>query len=42
MIARMLLSKEMGAKGLLAKCDSLLVIGQVMGEYQAKDPQIAA
>ncbi|XP_068503698.1 uncharacterized protein [Phaseolus vulgaris] len=42
LIARMLLAKEMGAKGLLAKSDSLLVIGQVMGEYQAKDPQMSA
>ena len=38
----MLMAKEMGAKGLLAKSDSLLVIGQVTGEYQAKDPQMAA
>ena len=29
----MLLAKEMGAKSLLAKCDSLLVTGQVTGEY---------
>jgi len=34
----MLLAKEMGAKGLLAKSDSLLVTGQVTREYQAKDP----
>jgi len=33
----MLLAKEMGAKS-----DSLLVIGQVTGEYQAKDPQMVA
>ena len=38
----MLLAKEMGAQSLLAKSDSLLVIGQVTGEYQAKDPQMAA
>jgi len=38
----MLLAKEMGAKGLLAKSDSLLVTDQVTGEYQAKDPQMAA
>jgi len=38
----MLLAKEMGAKRLLAKSDSLLVTGQVTGEYQAKDPQMAA
>jgi len=38
----MLLAKEMRAKGLLAKSDSLLVTGQVTGEYQAKDPQMVA
>jgi len=38
----MLLTKEMGAKGLLAKSDSLLVTGHVTEEYQAKDPQMAA
>jgi len=38
----MLLAKEMGAKSLLAKSDSLLVTGQVTGEYQVKDPQMAA
>jgi len=38
----MLLAKEMGAKGLLVKSDSLLFIGQVTGECQAKDPQMAA
>jgi len=38
----MLLAKEMGANNLLAKSDSLLVTGQVTGEYQAKDPQMAA
>jgi len=42
LIAGMLLAKEMGAKGLFAKSDSLLVTGQVTGEYQAKDPQMAA
>jgi len=42
LIAGMLLAKEMEAKGLLAKSDSLLVTGQVKGEYQAKDPQMAA
>ena len=41
-ITGMLLAKEMGARGLLAKSDSLLVTGQVTGEYQAKDPQMAA
>jgi len=38
----MQLEKEMGAKSLLAKSDSLLVTGQVTGEYQAKDPQMVA
>jgi len=42
LIAEILLAKEMGAKSLIAKSDSLLVIGQVTGEYQAKDPQMAA
>ena len=42
LIAGMLLAKEMGAESLLAKSDSLLVTGQVTGEYQAKDPQMAA
>ncbi|XP_068503913.1 uncharacterized protein [Phaseolus vulgaris] len=42
LIAGMLLAKEMGAKELLAKSDSLLVASQVTGEYQAKDPQMAA
>jgi len=42
LIVGMLLAKEMGVKGLLAKSDSLLVTGQVTGEYQAKDPQMAA
>ena len=38
----MLLTKEMGAKSLLAKSDSLLVMGQVTREYQANDPQMVA
>ncbi|XP_068474867.1 uncharacterized protein [Phaseolus vulgaris] len=42
LIARMLLAKEMGAQSLLVKSDSQLVTGQVTGEYQAKDPQMAA
>ena len=42
LIARMLLAKEMGAQSLLAKSDSQLVTGQVTGEDQAKDPQMAA
>jgi len=35
-------AKEMGAQSLLAKSDSQLVTGEVTGEYQAKDPQMAA
>jgi len=42
LIAGILLAKEMGAKVLMAKSDSLLVTGQVTGEFQAKDPQMAA
>jgi len=42
LIAGMLLAKEMGGRSLLAKSDSLLVTGRVTGEYQAKDPQMAA
>ena len=42
LIAGMLLAKEMGAQSLLAKSDSQLVTGQVTGEYQAKDSQMAA
>jgi len=42
LVAGMLLVKEMGARSLLVKSDSLLITGQVTGEYQAKDPQIAA
>jgi len=38
----MLLAKEMGARSLLAKSDSLLVMGHVTGEYQAMDRQMAA
>ncbi|XP_068480843.1 uncharacterized protein [Phaseolus vulgaris] len=38
LIAQMLLAKEMGAKSLLAKSDSLLITGQVTRGYQAKDP----
>jgi len=40
LIVGMLLAKEMGARELLAKGDSLLVSGQVTGEFQAKDPQM--
>jgi len=42
LIAGMLLAKEMGAQSLVAKSDSQLVTGQVTGEYQEKDPQMAA
>ena len=42
LIAGMLLANEMGAQSLLAKSDSQLVTGQVTGEYQAKDPHMAA
>jgi len=42
LIVGMLLAKEMGARSLLAKSDSQLVTRQVTGEYQAKDPHIAA
>jgi len=42
LIAGMLLAKEMEARSLLVKSDSQLVTGQVTGEYQAKDPQMAA
>ena len=36
------MAKEMGAKCLLAKSDSLLVTCQVTRGYQAKDPQMVA
>jgi len=42
LVAGMLLAKEMGARSLLVKSDSLLVTGQVTSEYQAKDPQMAS
>ena len=42
LIAGMLLAKEMGAQNLFVKRDSQLVTGQVLGEFQAKDPQMAA
>jgi len=42
LIAGILLAKEMGARSLLAKSDSLLVTSQVTGEYQTKDSQMAA
>ena len=42
LIADILLAKEMGAKVLMAKSDSLLVTRQVTGDFQDKDPQMAA
>ncbi|XP_068504094.1 uncharacterized protein [Phaseolus vulgaris] len=42
LIAGMLLAKEMGAQNLFVKSDSQLITGQVSGEFQAKDPQMAA
>jgi len=42
LVAGILLAKEMGAQSLLVKSDTLLVTGQVMGEYQAKDPRMAS
>jgi len=41
LIARMLLAKELGVSQLLAKTDSRLITGQVFGEYQVRDPQLA-
>ncbi|XP_027911605.1 uncharacterized protein LOC114170324 [Vigna unguiculata] len=41
LIAGMLLAKEMGITRLLVKSDSTLVAGQVTGEFQACDPQLA-
>jgi len=38
----MLLAKELGARSLLVKSDSLFVTGQVTGEYQAKDSHRAS
>ena len=42
LIAGMLLAKKMGAHNLLVKSDSQLITGQLSGEFQAKDPQMAA
>ncbi|XP_068461626.1 uncharacterized protein [Phaseolus vulgaris] len=42
LIAGILLAKEMGAKVLMAKSESLLITRQVTGEFQAKDQQMAA
>jgi len=38
----MLLAKDMGAQNLLVKSDSQLITGQVSGEFQSKDPKMAA
>jgi len=37
----MLLAKEVGVTHLIARSDSLLVTGQVNGNFAAKDPQLA-
>ncbi|XP_020208359.1 uncharacterized protein LOC109793304 [Cajanus cajan] len=37
----MILAKEMGATSLSAQSDLQLVMGQVVGNFQAKDPQLA-
>ncbi|RDX60864.1 hypothetical protein CR513_60967, partial [Mucuna pruriens] len=37
----MKLAQELGTKKLTAKSDSMLVTGQINGDYQAKDPQLA-
>jgi len=42
LVVGMLLAKELGACSLLVKSDSLLVTGQVTGEYQTKDLQMAS
>jgi len=42
LIVGILLAKEMGAKVLMGKSDSLLVTRQVTDEFLAKDPQMAA
>ena len=39
LIAGMLLAREMGARNLLAKSDSLLVTGQVTGEFKQRIPR---
>ncbi|RDX67038.1 Retrovirus-related Pol polyprotein from transposon opus, partial [Mucuna pruriens] len=41
LLAGMKLAQELGTKKLMAKSDSKLIIGQVNGEYQVKDPQLA-
>nr|KYP39411.1 Transposon Ty3-I Gag-Pol polyprotein [Cajanus cajan] len=41
LLAGMTLAKEIGAISLSARSDSQLVTGQVVGTFQAKDPQLA-
>ncbi|RDY06588.1 Retrovirus-related Pol polyprotein from transposon 17.6, partial [Mucuna pruriens] len=41
LLAGMKLAQELGTKKLTAKSDSKLVTGQINGDYQAKDPQLA-
>jgi len=41
LITDMLLAKELGVRELTKKSDSLLVTGQVSGEYQAKYPLLS-
>jgi len=42
LLAGMLLAKELGVWNLLVQNYSLLITGQVTGEYQAKDSQLAS
>ena len=42
MIVGMLLANGLGAQSLLANSDSLLITGQIIGQYLAKDPQLAS
>ncbi|RDX62673.1 rnhA, partial [Mucuna pruriens] len=41
LLVGMRLAQELEAKRLIAKSDSKLMTGQVNGEYQARDPQLA-
>jgi len=41
LIVGMMLSQELRAQNLLVKGDLLLVTEEVMGRYQAKDPQLS-
>ena len=40
LLASLRLAKELGVQRLVIKGDSQLVIGQVQGEFQAKEPQL--